>query len=109
MKVFQYEDITIKLGQTAKENTFLVKNSNPNYVWIHLESFPSGHVVIECENPSKEVINYSMNVCLEGTKQKNMKDVKLSVTKISNLKTTDILGEVEFKSKKKVESLKIFY
>ena len=107
MKVFQHENIVIKLGQNSKENGLLVSESKPNHVWIHLESFPSGHVIIQCDEPSHEVLVYAMKTCLDGTKYKNIKNLKASVTLVSNLKLTDVLGEVEFKSKRKVQSLKI--
>ena len=107
MKVFEYSGVSVKLGQNARENTQLIVESNPNYIWIHLESFPSGHVVIQCEEPSNDILTYAMNVCLEGTRQKNMKNVKASVTKVSNLILTDTLGEVTFKSNRKVKSIKI--
>jgi predicted ribosome quality control (RQC) complex YloA/Tae2 family protein len=107
MKVFQYGNITIELGQNAKENALLVSDSKPDYTWLHLESFPSGHVIIQCDEPSNEVLAHAMKICLDGTKYKNMKDVKVSVTKVSNLKLTNVLGEVEFKSNRKVQSLKI--
>ena len=107
MKVFEYDGTSVKLGQNARENTQLVRESNPNHIWIHLESFPSGHVVIQCEEPSNEVLTYAMNICLEGTRQKNMKNIKASVTKISNLILTDTDGEVTFKSNRKVKSVKI--
>lgn len=107
MKIFCYNSITIKLGQNAKENTLLVKESEPNYVWIHLESFPSGHVIVQCDQPSNEVLEYSMKACLDGTRYKHMKNIKVSVTKVSNLNLTGVLGEVEFKSNRKVQTLKI--
>ena len=107
MKVFEYENVVIKLGQTAKENTMLVSESDMNHTWIHLESFPSGHVIVLCEEPSNKVLSYSMKICLDGTKQKNMKNIKASVTKVSNLNITNVLGEVEFKSNRQVKSVKI--
>lgn len=107
MKVFEYENVVIKLGENAKENTLLVSESEPTYTWVHLESFPSGHVVVQCDEPSKEVLVHAMKICLEGTKYKNLKNVKISITKVSNLKLTNVLGEVEFKSNRKVKSLKI--
>ena len=107
MKVFLYDNTIIKLGQNAKENTLLVKDSDPNYIWIHLESFPSGHVIVQCDQPSNEVLEYAMKACLEGTRYKHMKNVKVSVTKVSNLNLTSVLGEVEFKSNRKVQSLTI--
>jgi hypothetical protein len=107
MKEVEIDGINIKLGQTAQENWELVKNSNSNYVWIHLKSFPSGHVLIEDNNPSKIVLQVAMELCLNHTKQKNMKHVYASVTTISNLKSTEKVGEVDFKSNRKVQSVKI--
>ena len=102
MKIKQVEDCIIKLGQNAEENTDLVKNSNCNFYWVHLDAFPSGHAVIESESPNKNVIYEACQFCLENTKYKRLKHVYFNVTQIKNLKTTDICGEVEFLSNKKV-------
>ena len=107
MKHFEYNGYNIKLGENAAENHSLVELSCSNYTWIHLKSFPSGHVVIDCKSPDKNTIQYAANICLQGTKQKNLKDIYVSITNISNLLTTDKIGQVEFKSNKKVKKIKI--
>ena len=56
-----------------------------------------------------ELLNYASKLCLQGTKQKNMKDICVSVSKIKNLKVTETLGEVEFKSNKRVITKKIVF
>lgn len=108
MKVYEYEETKISLGENAVENTELVKCSNPNFTWVHLKSFPSGHVVIESSNPSRDLLQYASSLCLQNTKQKKMKNVMASITNISNLKLTDKKGEVEFISNRKVLSFRIF-
>lgn len=104
MKEYNFEGNLIKVGQNASENTFLVKNSDPSYIWVHLESFPSCHVIIETSEPSPATISYAMNICLQNSKYKDIKYIKASVTKVSNLKCTESLGVVEFKSNRQVSS-----
>ena len=52
MKEEVIDDIVIKIGQTAQENWTLL-NTNGNYIWMHLNSFPSCHVIVETEEPSE--------------------------------------------------------
>lgn len=107
MKIKECENVIIKLGENACENTELIKISSPDFLWIHLKSFPSGHVVIESDNCNQSQLKIGMRMCLDGTKYRNMKDVKFSVTKISNIVCTKKKGEVQFKSNKKVLCYKL--
>tara|TARA_B100000073_G_scaffold170218_1_gene140741 strand:- start:6624 stop:6947 length:324 start_codon:yes stop_codon:yes gene_type:complete len=105
MKLFEKEGITIKMGENAKENWKLTLTAKPIYTWIHLSAFPSSHVIIESENPSKEVIQYAATLCHQYSKFKNLKKVKYSITNCSNIIRGDKTGEVFFKSNKKVQDL----
>ena len=98
MKVITVDGIVIKLGRNAKENTELVKSSSPKHFWVHLDSFPSGHVVIESELYNEDVIRRACMFCLENTKYRRLKNICFSVSRIENLVTTNLAGEVEFKS-----------
>lgn len=109
MKNILYNEINIRVGQNAKENDYLVRNSHPEFTWIHLKSYPSGHVIVETQSINDELLNYASKLCLQGTKQKKMKDICVSVSKIKNLKVTETLGEVEFKSNKRVITKKIVF
>ncbi len=51
MKIETFVEKIVKIGQNSRENWNLIENSNQNYIWLHLDSFPSCHVVIEDENP----------------------------------------------------------
>ena len=101
MKEFIEDNITIKLGENAKENWKLL-NTNPNFIWMHLDSFPSCHVIIETENPSKDVILIGATLCKSHTKYKNIKNIKVCMTTCGNLKKGENVGSVIFKSKRKV-------
>mgnify|MGYP002636206333 CR=1 FL=1 len=107
MKELYHDGVCIKLGQNAIENLKLIKEAHKDYLWIHLKSFRSGHVIIQDHNPSQNVIDFALRLCLNGTKQKNMQNVVGSITTVSNIRLTNEIGEVEFKSNKKVYSKKI--
>ena len=106
MKEYIEDDIVIKVGDNAAENWKLL-NTNPNFIWLHLDSFPSCHVIIESDNPTKDVILVAANLCKSHTKYKNLKNLKVCITNCGNLKKGINMGSVIFKSKKKVSYIKI--
>jgi len=85
MKTEIFEETNIKIGQNAQENWNLIDVFNQNYIWMHLNSFPSCYVVIENEDPSNELLVEGARLCKDNTKYKNMKDIKICYTTISNL------------------------
>lgn len=106
MKIEIFQDTTIKLGTNKKENWTMLK-TNKNFIWMHLDSFPSGYIIIENENPNNEILEFAANLCKNNTKYKNMKNLKISFTKVSNLIKGENIGEVYFKSNKKVDKIKL--
>jgi len=123
-KSFQYNDqlatvsadtetdfITIKLGISAADNINLIRSSQPSWMWLHLDTIASGHVVIEADVLDHRVIDFAAHVCLGAVSSKkqaaaiyfknNRQQFNVVVTKISNL-LIDLHylepGEVEFKS-----------
>ena len=107
MKMETFEEKIIKIGQSAKENWDLIDNSNQNYIWLHLDSFPSCHVVIEDENPSNELLLEGARLCKEYTKYRNLKNLKICYTTISNLKKGNEIGSVSYKSNRKVKYIQL--
>ena len=107
MKMETFEEKIIKIGQSAKENWDLIDNSNQNYIWLHLDSFPSCHVVIEDENPSNELLLEGARLCKENTKYRNLKNLKICYTTISNLKKGNEIGSVSYKSNRKVKYIQL--
>ena len=107
MKMETFEDKIIKIGQSAKENWDLIDNSNQNYIWLHLDSFPSCHVVIEDENPSNELLLESARLCKEYTKYRYLKNLKICYTTISNLIKGNEIGSVSYKSNRKVKYIQL--
>ena len=107
MKMEIFEEKIIKIGQSAKENWYLIDNSNQNYIWLHLDSFPSCHVVIEDENPSNELLLEGARLCKEYTKYRNLKNLKICYTTILNLVKGTEIGSVNYKSNRKVKYIQL--
>jgi len=116
MREIIIDNITIKIGENAKENTEMIKmlkNANENYIWFHLSSFPSPHVVAEIEDDTdisaipENLILKCSEICRKYSKYKNMKNLYIDYTPLKNIKLTFTLGEVEFISNKMVKKIKL--
>ena len=49
MKIEEFNNVSYVIGETSKENweiLDLYKSKNPNFVWFHLNSFPSCYVIM---------------------------------------------------------------
>lgn len=106
MKLFNEGETVIKLGKTAQENWDLL-DTNENYIWMHLNSFPSGHIIIEHNDPSDEMLFICALHCKENTKYKNLKNLKICYTNVGNLSKGKEVGSVIFKSKRKVKYITV--
>ena len=47
MKTFNFETYRVELGQSAQENSDIVRRSKQNDIWLHLASGSSPHAVIQ--------------------------------------------------------------
>ena len=117
----QQNIITIQLGLCAMENIELIRNAQPSWWWLHLDSVPSGHIIIMTDKINDDIINFAANICYQGISKKkqrtalfyknNTPQYSIILTKISNL-LIDIPslqpGEVEFKSDSRKKLLKRF-
>lgn len=106
MKNVTVNDIVYKVGQNAQENWDLL-SLDENYTWFHLKSFPSCHVIIEKIDPTNDEILEGANLCLENTKYRNLKNIKINYTLIKNIVKSDKVGSVTFKSNRKVKTIMI--
>ena len=106
MKIEEFNDITIIIGQNAQENWNLI-NFDCDYIWLHLNSFPSCHVIIEDNNPEPEVLEYAAQLCKENTKYRNLRNLRVNYTLLSNITKAETEGAVYMKSKRKVNNIVI--
>jgi predicted ribosome quality control (RQC) complex YloA/Tae2 family protein len=104
MKTEEYNDITIIIGQNAQENWNII-DFESSYIWLHLNSFPSCHVIIEHDTPDDDVLLYAAELCKNNTKYRNLKNLKICYTKCNNLKKGSDTGSVIYKSKRQVKTI----
>mmetsp|Transcript_135021 Transcript_135021/g.262934 ORF Transcript_135021/g.262934 Transcript_135021/m.262934 type:complete len:381 (-) Transcript_135021:99-1241(-) len=102
------DDLVCKLGESAKENWELVGDSKKHHWFFHLTDFPSPYVVLECargDDPNVHIRTRCAEICLEHSKQKHNKNVKVDATTIGNVKIDrrDVVGECDYKNESKVE------
>jgi hypothetical protein len=112
MKYVEYNDIKFYIGENAKDNWKLLDDSkmiNENFIWFHLNSFPSSYVIMystideiknNLENNIDDFLSFGANLCKENSKYKFLKDIKIIYTSLKRLKKTDNVGEVLISGKK---------
>lgn len=103
MKQFINQDTTYWLGRNAQDNWDIIKLAEQNWLWIHLDKFPSGHVIIckDITTITDEEIIYGCNICSTHSKYKNLNPLTFVYTTINNLTLGEDVGSVSFKSNKK--------
>ena len=94
-------------GKNDLDNWKIISDSDTSHTWLHLNSFPSPHVIIRSENPSKDEIEYAAKLCKEKSKFKNVRNLKVVYTKVGNLSFGSETGSVVFGSKRKCSYVKI--
>ena len=107
MKRIVHNDILVEIGENAKENDLLISSSEPTDYWFHLSSFPSPHVVVHYHSPDLDTIYFAANLCKENSKYRRLKNINVEYTSICNLRKTDKIGEVEYRSNRQVNILRI--
>lgn len=98
------------VGQNKRENWQLLEDKNPWDLIFHLTSFPSCYVVVpmtERDVLSEESILDIARVCKKNTKYRNLRDVKVDYTTISNISVGEDVGEYEYISNRKVKVVKV--
>ena len=97
-----FDNNLIKIGENAKDNDNIIKESKETDVWFHISNLPSCHVIIECskEHPiNKQMIAHCANLTKENGKYKNISKIKINYTEIKNVKRTLVPGKVMINGK----------
>ncbi len=114
MKTITFNNINYVIGQNAQENWNILEqanNINSNYIWFHLNSFPSCYVIMYStlndlnDNSYNEYLNYGAELCKNNSKYKNMKNIKICYTSLKKLEKTQKIGEVIINGKKNIIKL----
>ena len=110
MKTEFYKDVKFILGQNAQENWNILeqaKSENNYYIWFHLDSFPSGYVIMYAtlnqliHKNVNDYLFFAANLCKNNTKYSNLNNIKICYTSLNKLEKTDKIGEIIIKGKKK--------
>lgn len=96
-------DENIYIGNNAAENWKLIENAYPEDYWFHIASLPSCHVI--CNDVSK--VQQCALLCKQHSKYKNFTSIKVAYTQVKNLSKGKEIGSVIYKSKRKVELIKV--
>jgi predicted ribosome quality control (RQC) complex YloA/Tae2 family protein len=110
MKLYDFNNIKFYVGKSAKENWLLLdnaKNINQNYLWFHLDSFPSPYVIIYIDPLDisncllNECVQFAATLCKENSKYNYLKNIKIIYLPIKKLSKSTIIGEVIIEGKGK--------
>jgi predicted ribosome quality control (RQC) complex YloA/Tae2 family protein len=91
---FVEKEYTIIIGQNAKENTQIIKDSHPENIWFHLSSSSSAHIILQNEGDiiPKRYLNQIAGKLFKYKKNAPIQDV--IYTEIKNVKLTSTPGLV---------------
>lgn len=111
----EYKNIKFFIGKNAQENWDLFENSqkiNLDYIWFHLNSFPSPYVImystinelklLHSQNEIIDILNYGASLCKENSKYKFLNDLKIIYSPLKKLKKGNKIGEIIISGKKSI-------
>lgn len=107
MKRIVFNDTQILIGENKNENWELLDENRGTFYWFHLKSFPSCHVIVQTDDITEELIHHGATLCKSNTKYKNLCNLKVNYTPISNIKKADAIGSVSFISNRKVKTITV--
>ena len=109
MKTLDIENIVCKIGENSSENWKMFDEAKEEHLFFHLSSFPSCYVILETSfgHVSEDIIKSAATVCLKNTKYRNLKNIKVDYTFCGNVNKGDKVGEIFYKSNKKVKQIKL--
>ncbi len=100
----------ILVGTNAKENWNLIDESDSFDLWLHVENYPSGHVIIKekligkqesnASDYPNQIIAIGANYCKSQSKYSHIPKLKIVYTQIGNLKKGKEVGSVHVSKEK---------
>ena len=115
MREIIFENIKFLVGQNSQENWDLLDSCNKinnDYIWFHLNSFPSCYVImcssltdISCTEIKNNLIKFGAELCQKNTKYRDLSNLKICYTSLKKLKKTSKIGEVIITGKKNIIKL----
>jgi len=89
----------IIIGKNKQDNWRIIDESSPTDIWFHVADYPSSHVILKTngellKNIPKQIINRCACLCKSHSSVPSMKNCEIVYTQISNVKKTNIVGQV---------------
>ena len=109
MKIYRRNNYIIRVGTNSKENWRLIGEAKPFHYFFHLSTFPSCYVILEhnLNKVSDSIIIECAKICKMNTKYRNLSRIKVDYCLRDNVKKGDVVGEVIYKSNRKVKVVTI--
>ena len=108
MKDIINDSFLCKIGNNCSENWQLLDNSKEHHIFFHLSHFPSCYVILQYEIDKEvdiKIIEKAALQCKLHTKYKNLKNIRVDYTNISNVVKGEKVGEIFYKSNRKVKNI----
>jgi predicted ribosome quality control (RQC) complex YloA/Tae2 family protein len=109
---FNNTEYTIYIGQNKTENWDLIDAADSTDIWFHISNYPSCHIIlknIDCakiRDIPRQVIKRAAYLCKINSSAiiKSMKKCDVIYTPISEVKKTEIVGQVSVTNHKTIST-----
>ena len=99
-EIFNYNNITytIIIGKNKNENWSIIDDASGTDLWFHIAEMPSCHVILKTDEKinivPRQVIKRCAYLCKINSSAKTMSKCAVIYAAITNVKKTDIVGQV---------------
>lgn len=102
------KDLPVRVGKNKYDNWTILSESKEEYTFFHLTSFPSCFLILESViEPDSDILIRCAEMCKQHTKYKHLKDIYVDYTRCGNVLKGEKVGEIEYKSNRKVNKIKV--
>jgi predicted ribosome quality control (RQC) complex YloA/Tae2 family protein len=97
------KEYNLLIGENQKENDTIIKSSQQNDIWFHLEKISGPHFILQNNGEiiPKRYINY-IGTLFREYKSNLSNRYSVIYTEVKNVKLTDTLGTVNVSKTKKI-------
>ncbi len=88
-RTYSINGYTIRVGKNARQNDELLREANPDDLWLHARGIPGSHVVVSRQNKADvpdEVIAAAARLAARHSKARHEKHVPVSITEVKHVR-----------------------
>lgn len=106
--IFNYNNTTytIIIGKNKNENWSIIDDASGTDLWFHISEMPSCHVILKHDENlrfvPRQVIKHCAYLCKINSSAKTMSKCDVIYAPVSNVKKTNIVGQVTVTQSKMV-------